>query len=82
MWLGDALSQVGTRVSALVIPMLAISVLHASTWQVALLTTLEAAPFLLLALPAGAWSDRMPRRPVLIAGDLGRAAALGSGSAG
>ena len=35
-------------------------------------------PFLLIALPAGVWVDRLPRRPILIAGDLGRAVALGS----
>jgi predicted MFS family arabinose efflux permease len=78
LWLADGLSQVGTRVSALVIPLLAATTLHASTWQVALLTTVETLPFLLFGLPVGAWSDRMRRRPVLIAGDLGRAAVLGS----
>jgi MFS family permease len=72
------LSQLGSRVSALVIPLLAATALDASTWQVALLTTVETVPYLLLGLPAGAWSDRIRRRPVLIAGDLGRAAVLGS----
>jgi MFS family permease len=38
--------------------------------------TLEFLPFLLLGLPAGAWIDRMRRRPVLIAADLARGGAL------
>jgi MFS family permease len=78
LWAGDALSQLGTRISGLVIPVLAATTLDATAWQVALLTTFETLPFLLLGLPAGAWSDRIRRRPVLIAGDLGRAAVLGS----
>jgi MFS family permease len=78
LWSADALSQLGTRVSALAIPLLAATTLHASTWQVALLTAVETLPFLLLGLPVGAWADRIRRRPVLIAGDLGRAIVLGS----
>jgi predicted MFS family arabinose efflux permease len=35
-------------------------------------------PFLLFALPAGVWVDRLPRRPVLVLGDLGRALVLAS----
>jgi MFS family permease len=54
----------------------AITVLDASAFQVGLLGTVEFAPFVLVGLPAGVWVDRLRRRPVLIAGDLGRAAAL------
>jgi MFS family permease len=51
-------------------------VLHASAFEVALLGTIEFLPFILFALPAGVWIDRLPRRPVMIAADLGRALAL------
>ncbi|MBX6355351.1 MAG: MFS transporter [Micromonosporaceae bacterium] len=78
LWYADAFSQLGTRISAIAIPLLAATTLHASTWHVALLTTAETLPFLLLGLLVGAWADRMRRRPVLVAADLGRAAALGS----
>jgi MFS family permease len=54
----------------------AIKVLHASAFQVALLGTLDFLPFILFALPAGVWVDRLPRRRVMIAGDLGRAVTL------
>jgi MFS family permease len=43
---------------------------------VALLGAVEMLPFILFTLPAGAWLDRVRRRPVLIAGDLGRGVAL------
>jgi MFS family permease len=33
-------------------------------------------PFILFALPAGVWVDRLRRRPILIAGDLARAVLL------
>ncbi|MEO7664520.1 MAG: MFS transporter, partial [Candidatus Limnocylindrales bacterium] len=41
-----------------------------------LLATIEFLPFILLSLPAGVWVDRLPRRPILIVGDIGRAIAL------
>src|SRR5262249_58422417 len=41
-----------------------------------LLTALGAAPVLLIGLVAGVWVDRLPRRPILIAADLGRGALL------
>src|SRR4029079_6709581 len=38
----------------------------------------EFLPFILFSLPAGVWVDRLRRRPILIAGDLGRAIAIAS----
>ena len=38
-------------------------------------------PFILFALPAGVWVDRLRRRPILIAGDAGRAVLLDSAKA-
>jgi MFS family permease len=78
LWIGNAVSQVGTQVSMLTVPLLAVLTLHASTFQVGVLTVAENAAFLLIGLPAGAWVDRLRRRPVLIAGDLLRAALLAS----
>ena len=76
LWGAETASQLGTQVSLLALPLLAISVLHATTFQVGALAAVETAPFLLVGLPAGAIVDRLRRRPVLIAGDLGRAALL------
>jgi MFS family permease len=78
LWSAETISQVGTQVTLLALPLTAILVLHATPFQVGVLTALEVAPFLLVGLPAGVWIDRIRRRPVLIAGDLVRAAALGS----
>jgi len=78
LWIGDAISQVGTQVSMLALPLVAVKTLHASAFEVGVLTACETAAFLFVGLPAGAWCDRVRRRPVLIAGDIGRAIALGS----
>jgi MFS family permease len=51
-------------------------VLQASAFEVAALGAIEFLPFTLFALPAGVWVDRLPRRPILVVADLGRAAAL------
>jgi MFS family permease len=76
LWIGDTISQFGTQVSQLAIPFIATVLIHASAFEVALLGTIEFLPFLLLTLPAGAWVDRLRRRPILIAGDLLRAGVL------
>ena len=78
LWTGETVSQLGTQITVLAIPLVAIEVLHATTLQVGLLSAAEFAPFLLVGLISGALVDRMRRRRVLIAGDLGRAVALGS----
>jgi len=76
LWAGQTISQFGSQISALALPLVAIIILEASAFQVALLGTVELLPFLLFALPAGVWVDRLRKRPLLVIGDLGRAAAL------
>ncbi|GGO04679.1 MFS transporter [Microbispora rosea subsp. aerata] len=72
----DAISKLGSQVSLVALPLTAALTLHASPFQVGLLTAAEMAAFLLVGLPAGAWVDRMRRRPVLVAADVIRASAL------
>ncbi len=76
LWTAETISQFGTQVSALAIPLVAATVLRVSPFEFGLLTTIEFLPFILLSLPAGVWVDRIRRRPILIVGDLGRAIAL------
>ncbi len=75
-WGSETISQVGSQVTFLALPLVAILVLEESTFRVAALTTVGFVPFLLFTLPAGVWVDRMRRRPILIGGDLVRALAL------
>ena len=72
----ETISQFGSQVTFLALPLVAILVLNESTFRVALLTSVEFLPFLLFTLPAGVWVDRLRRRPILILGNVGRAVAL------
>jgi len=78
LWAGQTVSRVGTEVSVLALPLIAIQILHATTFEVGSLTAIETLPFLLVGLPAGAWVDRMRRRRVLLVADVGRLIALAS----
>src|SRR3989441_12832383 len=78
LWTGETISQLGTQVTLLALPLTAVLILKANAFQVGLLSTLEFLPFILVGLPAGVWVDRLRRRPVLIAGDLLRVLTLGS----
>jgi MFS family permease len=78
LWSAHTISRFGSEVSQLAIPLTAALVLNASAFQMGLLGTFEFAPFLLLSLFAGVWVDRLPRQPILIVGDIGRALLLAS----
>jgi MFS family permease len=78
LWAGHTISRFGSEVSQLAIPLTAALVLNASATQMGLLAAVEFAPFLLLSLFAGVWVDRLPRRPILIVADIGRALLLAS----
>jgi MFS family permease len=78
LWGAQSVSQLGSQVSVLALPLVAISMLHATAFEVALLGTFDMLPFLLFALPAGVWVDRLPRRPILVVADFGRGLVLAS----
>ncbi len=76
LWTAETISQFGSQIGGFALPLVAIITLDATPFQVSALFVVEFAPFLLISLPAGVWVDRLPRRPILILGDLGRFAAL------
>jgi MFS family permease len=67
LWIGETVSRFGSATSSVALPLIAISMLEATTFQVGLLTAAAWAPWLLIGLPAGAWVDRRNRRPILLA---------------
>ncbi len=77
LWFGQTVSQFGSQMTLVAMPLVAALVLHAGPLEMGTLLALETIPFLILALPAGALIDRLDRRRILIATDLGRAAAMG-----
>ncbi|MDQ2935398.1 MAG: hypothetical protein M3R49_10570 [Chloroflexota bacterium] len=76
LWSAQTISLLGDEMTGLAVPLIAILILHATAFEMGVLGTLLFLPFILLTLPAGAWVDRLRRRPILIAADLGRAAIL------
>ena len=76
LWTGQSISELGSAVSQLGIPWIAAVGLHASPLEFSILGMLGFLPFILFALPAGVWVDRLRRRPILIAGDGARAVLL------
>jgi MFS family permease len=78
LWTGQTVSVFGTAITQLALPIIAATTLRVTPFEFGLLTTIEFLPFILLSLPAGVWVDRLRRRPILIAADLGRAVAIGS----
>jgi Na+/melibiose symporter-like transporter len=78
VWTAATISIFGSLVSGIALPFVAILVLGAGPLEVAALGMVQLAAALLVGLVAGAWVDRLRRRPVLIWADLGRAVLLGS----
>ncbi|WP_141579138.1 MFS transporter [Actinomadura sp. WMMA1423] len=70
LWTGQATGRLGSSVTGVALPLVAVASLDASTLRVALLSAATWLPWLLMGLPAGAWVDRLPRRPMMVACDL------------
>lgn len=78
LWSGQTVSLFGSQVSWLAVPLVAVVVLKATTFQVAALGAVNALPPVLFSLPAGVLVDRRHKRQVMIACDIGSAAAMAS----
>jgi MFS family permease len=76
LWSAQTISVFGSQIGGFALPLVAIITLEATPFQVSALLVVEFAPFLLISLPAGVWVDRLPRKPILVLGDLGRFLAL------
>ena len=78
LWSGQTVSEMGSAVTQLALPLTAVVVLRASTFQVGLLTSAATLAFALIALPAGALVDRRPKRRLMIWCDAARMLIIGS----
>jgi MFS family permease len=78
LWAATTVSMFGSFVTRTALPFAAILVLGAGAGEVAILRSAELVAGLTLGLVAGAWVDRLRRRPIMVWADLGRAALLGS----
>ncbi len=78
LFVAATVSQVGSFVTRTGLPFTAILILGAGSGEVALIRAAELIAGFTIGLVAGAWVDRLRRRPVMIWADLGRAVLLGT----
>jgi MFS family permease len=71
LWTGQSVSMVGSQITLVAIPLVAVTQLAASPSEMGLLGAMARLPFLLI-LFVGVWADRVRRRPLLVATDVGR----------
>lgn len=76
LWSAETISVFGSQFTGLALPLVAVLVLDASAFAVSALVVIEFLPFILFAIPAGVWVDRLRRKPILVIGDLVRAGLL------
>ena len=78
VWSAATISVFGSFVTRIALPFVAIETLHAGPIEIAVLRSLDLVAALLVGFVAGAWVDRLRRRPLMIWADTGRALLLGS----
>jgi MFS family permease len=78
LWSAATVSYLGSFVTRTALPLAAIYGLSAGALELSAIRSFEYLGWLLFGLAAGAWVDRLRRRPVMVAADLGRAVVLGS----
>ena len=76
LWGAATVSTFGSLITRTALPFTAILTLEASASDLGALRIAELLPGFVVGLVAGVWVDRLSRRPIMIATDLGRAALL------
>lgn len=78
LWGGQTVSEVGSQITVLAIPLVAVVALRASAFEVGLLSAAQTVAYLLVSLPAGALVERLSKRRVMVWCDVARLAVIGS----
>src|SRR4028118_1426579 len=69
LWIAESISQIGSQIAPVAIPLLAAITLGATPFQMGLLAAASGIPVLLIGVLAGAWVDRLRRKPLMLATD-------------
>ena len=72
LWIGQSVSVIGSQISGLAFPVLAVTYLHANEFEMGLLNAADTSAFLIFGLLAGALVDRWVKRKVMLVADLVR----------
>lgn len=76
LWGAETVSQFGSQITPVAVPLLAALTLDATAFEMGLLAAASGLPLLVVGFVAGAWVDRLKRRPIMLAMDIGRAITL------
>jgi MFS family permease len=76
LWAAQAVSAIGERITRTALPVMAVLTIEASPLGVGMITAIAIGPSVLVSLAMGGVVDRSRKRPILIASDLARAAAV------
>ena len=76
LWTGQTVSELGSVVTRTAVPLVALLVLGAGPAEMAFIVVAGSLAVLLVGFFAGAWVDRLPRKPLLVASDTLRALLL------
>ena len=76
LWAAKTVSDFGSLISGAALSFTAIIALKATPFQLGLLAVSNLLPRFLAGLAAGVWVDRLRRRPLMVAADIGRAVVL------
>jgi MFS family permease len=72
LWAGLAISQIGSGIGQVALPVVAVTVVRASPAEVSLLAAITAVTIALTAFPLGAHVEFRRKRPIMIASDVAR----------
>lgn len=76
LWAGQTVNGLGSAVSTVAIPLVAVEQLHTSPFGVGVITAAEWLPPLLVGLLVGVWVDRHRRRPTMMWASAGQAGSM------
>ena len=76
LWFGQSVSLLGSAVTNIALPLVAVGLLQATVFQMGVLRALAYIPYIVLGLYVGVWVDRLRRRPLLIVANTIRALVL------
>ena len=78
LWGGQTVSDVGSAITTLALPLLAVTLLRASTFEISLITFLTYLAYLLITLPAGVIVDQLRKHGLMMWCDVARMVLVGS----
>ncbi len=78
LWLSTTIGNFGGQITAIALPIIAVSDLHATPEQMGWLIALETLPFALFSLPSGVWIERLKKLPLMKLNYVALVFAIGS----